>query len=563
MNLGIDFGSTYTIASLYDENNKSLDALLLGGMTSPCIPTVAALKKEKLSFGVTAKNATGQINTRMFNGFKMLISENDRDELTRRGFDGEYTPVRLTKDFLENLIQMAQAKCGESQIDNLVIGAPEVWFQEMNTVSGRGTLRDICQQLPDVRPEGVKVVSEPSCAGAFFAYNYMVLKGKPFSGHVLLVDYGGGTLDINLTSISAEPGPDGRQAMQIKVLESTGAGENTDGKIGQAGMRYMESVAERALIKNELWDPDDLPQPDGKFYRLVNQLEASIVARTGEIRSQFIAYNGMDLEDLEEEEFDTLEYKEEEVVISYATLLEVYDEVIRDVLGSKLMEMKNFIKKHNIDTSDDEKFKIALVGGFGNYYLVRKQVDEIFENGSLDGSMKDIIQKEEDREKAISYGAALFASGIVGIRQTAPYSIALYQTGQDGNPEVNYAFRYRADIKYGIPYFPSYENGQPVIVFMASGGVKEFVINMGHEKETALRVPLREEFRSKLLGLITNQYKTAAIGFSLDSSEILRVHVHEYDLLKQKFTEKGKLIELAKFSDLFDITAVRPVYSSK
>ena len=563
MNLGIDFGSTYTIASLYDENNKSLDALLLGGMTSPCIPTVAALKKEKLSFGVTAKNATGQINTRMFNGFKMLISENDRDELTRRGFDGEYTPVRLTKDFLENLIQMAQAKCGESQIDNLVIGAPEVWFQEMNTVSGRGTLRDICQQLPDVRPEGVKVVSEPSCAGAFFAYNYMVLKGKPFSGHILLVDYGGGTLDINLTSISAEPGPDGRQAMQIKVLESTGAGENTDGKIGQAGMRYMESVAERALIKNELWDPDDLPQPDGKFYRLVNQLEASIVARTGEIRSQFIAYNGMDLEDLEEEEFDTLEYKEEEVVISYATLLEVYDEVIRDVLGSKLMEMKNFIKKHNIDTSDDEKFKIALVGGFGNYYLVRKQVDEIFENGSLDGSMKDIIQKEEDREKAISYGAALFASGIVGIRQTAPYSIALYQTGQDGNPEVNYAFRYRADIKYGIPYFPSYENGQPVIVFMASGGVKEFVINMGHEKETALRVPLREEFRSKLLGLITNQYKTAAIGFSLDSSEILRVHVHEYDLLKQKFTEKGKLIELAKFSDLFDITAVRPVYSSK
>ena len=351
--------------------------------------------------------------------------------------------------------------------------------------------------------------------------------------------------------------------MQIKVLESTGAGENTEGKIGQAGMRYMESVAERALIKNELWDPDDLPQPDGKFYRLVNQLEASIVARTGEIRSQFIAYNGMDLEDLEEEEFDTLEYKEEEVVISYATLLEVYDEVIRDVLGSKLVEMKNFIKKHNIDTSDDEKFKIALVGGFGNYYLVRKQVDEIFENGSLDGSMKDIIQKEEDREKAISYGAALFASGIVGIRQTAPYSIALYQTGQDGNPEVNYAFRYRADIKYDIPYFPSYENGQPVIIFMASGGVKEFVINMGHERETALRVPLREEFRSKLIGLVTNQYKTAAIGFSLDSSEILRIHVHEYDLLKQKFTEKGKLIELAKFSELFDITAVRPVYSPK
>ena len=71
--------------------------------------------------------------------------------------------------------------------------------------------------------------------------------------------------------------------MQIKVLESTGAGENTEGKIGQAGMRYMESVAERALIKNELWDPDDLPQPDGKFYRLVNQLEDSIVIQKHKI----------------------------------------------------------------------------------------------------------------------------------------------------------------------------------------------------------------------------------------------------------------------------------------
>ena len=109
MNLGIDFGSTYTIVSIYDENNKLLEALLLGGMTSPCIPTVAALKKDKLSFGVTAKNATGQIKTSMFNGFKMLISENDQDELARRGFDQEYTPVRLTNEFLENIVQMAEA----------------------------------------------------------------------------------------------------------------------------------------------------------------------------------------------------------------------------------------------------------------------------------------------------------------------------------------------------------------------------------------------------------------------------------------------------------------------
>lgn len=107
------------------------------------------------------------------------------------------------------------------------------------------------------------------------------------------------------------------------------------------------------------------------------------------------------------------------------------------------------------------------------------------------------------------------------------------------------------------------ETGELDIVFVAAGGVREFVINMGHERETALRVPLREEFRNKLIGLITNQYKTAVIGFSMDSSEVLRVHVNEYDLFKQKFSDKIKTIELAKFSELFEITAVKPVYSSK
>ena len=54
MKLGIDFGSTYTAVAVYDENKEILEALLLGGLTSPCIPTLVAAKKEKLEFGVVA-----------------------------------------------------------------------------------------------------------------------------------------------------------------------------------------------------------------------------------------------------------------------------------------------------------------------------------------------------------------------------------------------------------------------------------------------------------------------------------------------------------------------------
>lgn len=560
MNLGIDFGSTYTIVSLYDEHKGVLDALLLGGMTSPCIPTMAAERNDKLEFGVVAKNRTGKKDWKTYKGFKMLLSETDQNKLRQRGYSQEENPVTITQSYLENLIQNVIDKCGDERIENMVVGAPEVWFQEMNTLSGRALLRDICKNLPNVNKDGIKIVSEPACASAFFAYNYMMIRKQPFSGHILLIDYGGGTLDINLTSIVADRQKDGQQLMEIKVLESTGAGENTEGKLGQAGILYMETLAERALVKAGVWEADQPPVHTEKFYRFVNEIEESIVTQTSEIRKQFKAI-GNDMEELEETEFENLEFGDEEVSLSYATLLEVYNEVIRDVLQRKLEEMKEFIRKYNIDTND-ESFKIALVGGFGNFYLVRRQVEEAFTNSSASISMKDIIQREEDREKAISYGAALFASGIIGIRQTAPYGIGMYND-TISNPEVYYAFRYKQDIEYDTPYYIKGADQEPMVFVFASNSVDRFAINMNHGDETALGMRLAAEFRDELSNLIDNKYKTAIVGFSLDTSEVLRMHLKEFDLGTGNYVGDDKIIELAKFSELFGNQPVEPIYPDK
>ena len=81
-----------------------------------------------------------------------------------------------------------------------------------------------------------------AAASAFFAYNFRQMTKKNFEGNILLVDYGGGTLDITLTNVAADDG----DSVEIKVLERTGAGENEEGKVGKAGIVYMETVMGRS-----------------------------------------------------------------------------------------------------------------------------------------------------------------------------------------------------------------------------------------------------------------------------------------------------------------------------
>lgn len=68
----------------------------------------------------------------------------------------------------------------------------------MNDHDGISILRDILYNDVDVPIKNVEVVSEPEAASAYFAYNYEAETSKSFNGYLLLIDYGGGTLDITL-----------------------------------------------------------------------------------------------------------------------------------------------------------------------------------------------------------------------------------------------------------------------------------------------------------------------------------------------------------------------------
>ena len=56
-------------------------------------------------------------------------------------------------------------------------------------------------------------------------------------------------------------------------------------------------------------------------------------------------------------------------------------------------------------------FKIALVGGFGNFYLVKRQIADKFKLGNNDRRQENILLDRAGCERAISLGAALLAGG--------------------------------------------------------------------------------------------------------------------------------------------------------
>ena len=552
MNLGVDFGSTYSTLSRYVEATGQLqDIALYEG--SPFIPTVVSEGNGKRQFGAEAKVKTGKKGFKTYKAFKMLLPETDQARLASRGYSGENSPEKMAELFLEYAIQEALRRCGEKKVEKMVVGVPEVWNDRPETLDGRNVLRNICVNFPFV--DEVQVISEPAAASAFFAYNFQKNTGRPYAGHILLIDYGGGTLDIALTNVADCGGGN----VEIKVEERTGAGENTEGKIGNAGIRYMEQAVLQAIEESGLIDGS--VEKDGKFYNAVDEFEEELIHSGKTIADIFDEYDTDDADELNEVEFTTIEYRGEDIPISYGLLLRVYNDVIAPVLNDQLALMVNRMKEAGIryDDADQEVFKIALVGGFGNFYLVDRQIRDMFRFSSMDKRTKDIINFAGDREKAVSMGAALVASGVIRIRNTAPYSIGFLGVDQEIE-NADYAFQYRDDIVFDQPYYPHYklEPDKPIAYFIGSTP-NAFVVNHTTDRKTGYLVYLKPKYLQQLEDMVRyadDRHQTAVVGFSLDSSGILSVHIRPFNLYTKRPEGKDNRIVLDSFKNMFEFTRI-------
>lgn len=544
MNLGIDFGSTYSMLSYYDRGSDTVRAIQTQN-GSNYIPSIACCDySDELITGQQAKDfIAGEPEAVAYRAFKMLLTESDSNRLEGMNYTQAYSPRRVAKAFLKQQLLNAKNRCGADRFEKVVICIPQVWNTDIYTMSGKAILQEICMELKEELDilEKVTVVSEPAAASAYYAYQHQKKTREPFNERMLIVDYGGGTLDISLTKVATVCREDGTTAMEIDLEGETGAGENHGEQIGDAGIAYLDGTVRLALQEAGF---ESVPY-NGSFLKAVNLFESALINKTADIRDKVQLDCADDVSRLEydDEVLTTLFYRGKKVPVTYSVLYRAYVSIIQPVLAEQLQKVKaEYLDPLGVDprTSPD-KLKLALVGGFGQFELVRQQVYDFFH----------IVRKLDDggREDAICYGAALVADGVVTLRKSAKLSMGLV-TWLFGQKTFDFAISKRMELEYDkVYYMPN-----PIIFGGSYSGSQrptwEFAIGRGNDlNEAHSLVPLQptQDELNKI-----QPERTYTFGFSVDDSDIYSIHVIPTDQDGEKhFEEEGRKIRLGNFSDIF------------
>lgn len=542
MNLGIDFGSTYSMLSYYDPASDSIKGVQTQN-GSIYIPSVACRFNNKLLVGQQAKDRlnTNQ-NAVAFRAFKMLLNESDKTRLSLMNYDSEYTPKQVAREFLKQQLLNAKKRCNSSKFEKVVICIPQVWNTDIYTMSGKAILQEICMELKEELDilDKVTVVSEPAAASAYFAYAHQKKTREAYNERILIVDYGGGTLDISLTKVSTVVHEDGSTSIEIDIEGETGAGENHGNQIGDAGIAYLEGTVRLALAEAGFLD---LPRSSA-FIQQVNILESALINDAHLIQNVLLDCAG-DTSRMNyfEDTFTELEYEDEIIPVTYSTIYRAYQQIIAPVLTAQLEKVKaEYLDPIGLDPRTDvDRLQLALVGGFGKFELVRQQVYDFFH----------IVRELEDggQEDAICYGAALIADGLVSLRKTAKLSMGLVTTYY-GQKTFDFAITKRMELEYDkVYYMPN-----PIIFGGHLSGPNtatwQFAIGRGNSvNEAHCLIPLAPT-QNELNKIEPKRSYT--FGFSVDDSDIYSIHVIPTDEYGDvRFENEGRKIRLGNFSDIF------------
>ena len=581
MNLGIDFGSTYSTLATYNRTKQEVEAIALVEGESASIPSVVSIlgKNQKVSCGKAAKEQIGKKSARIFEAFKMLLNEDNPEMLRRRGYDEEHTPHWASKTYLNSLVWGAMNRCNASSLDNVVVCVPEIWCRGVRSLDGRSILRHIIEKELDLKlsvPPKVRVVTEPEAASAFFAHNYQEETKKPFNGYLLLIDYGGGTLDITLTEVKSFA----KGSMEIAYREGGGAGENHpdqngNGTIGNAGIAYIQCIVELALRDAEMLAPEEqLDYTAPEFLAAVKDLESQLKSADGirDIEDTFGSYgsgyrNAAKILKEEAEEFSSIEYMDEIVPVTFQQLFRAYQTTIAQVLEAELKRINALVEQRigtdpcSPETNRREDFKIALVGGFGSFYLVKKQIEDTYNLVDNSNVVKHMGAK--NKELAIALGAALLAEGKVQLQKTARYSIGLCTQDNSGKQHICYGIHCLQTVEAGKIYFLCFNNDPTKPRIYAHPQLDCFMIGTlrkeekeGHGWEYGSLMRPKPEIMRRLRSLPDDGFWQ--IGFSMNENDVVSLHL----LPAMSDTEGRKKITvpLDSYRNMFEMQEVQEVF---
>lgn len=514
LNMGLDFGTTTSILSYYDA--QMLKTVQLGGASaSPYIPSMVAIDKteENISIGQAARLLQNDEDYHCYRYFKLFLAENDTNLLIKQGYITQ-TPLEIAQIFLQQLFAQFQQQLGGIPFlrNQLVITVPEIWLR-----SGQHAARENLQHLAEnLGFKQVQLVSEPVAAGIYFAECYQQRLGKAFNGHILVCDYGGGTLDLSLSKL---------EGRHITVLQGTGTmGNEQQAHLGKAGVAFDEALLQRLVLKY----PELMQHA---WFSLLARLEEQKIIQTEKISKALERYRANSA--LNKKLFEL-----EGCAVESVDFIQVFDEFIAPELKKALQQMAIYLKEQAINTEDSEHFHVVLVGGFSNFYLVRQMIRQFF-NSKTEADSRFLNYFDlTDTALAISKGATLLANENFAVQVTCPVSLGIRIKNQLLQ-EIDITL---LEMGHFIEdYFqPNYFKGKITVLSEAVLNTFALTLFIKTEQQThyfSLQGHLRDIVPNPQIG---NQWR---VGFAMDKNVLFYLCVEDKSG-EQKRTSLGKLQQL-------------------
>ena len=187
--IGIDFGTTKTLVSYFNEETGKPETVRLGRGTDSLPTSIYISKDDHQFFGEDADDMIEEDILHYCRGFKMKLGSSQAALVVSNGNKRvKYTARDLTRLFLKHVKERVEEEVFMGSFVNKAVITCPVLFSPMQ----REELKLAAQGAGFT---DVVLVNEPEAAGYAFC---TLCPSEAFQGNALIVDWGGGTLDMAL-----------------------------------------------------------------------------------------------------------------------------------------------------------------------------------------------------------------------------------------------------------------------------------------------------------------------------------------------------------------------------
>ncbi|MDO4719138.1 MAG: molecular chaperone HscC [Peptostreptococcaceae bacterium] len=318
MIIGIDLGTTNSLAAYYEDGEAKLIKNRLGEYLTPSVVSVG--EQEEIYVGKTALERKLLYPQQTADNFKRSMGTGRVYELGKRKFLAE----ELSSFVLRSLKEDAEVFLGK-EVREAIISVP-AYFNDMQR---KATKR--AGELSGLRVE--RIISEPTAA----AISYGLYQKNPFT-KFLVFDLGGGTFDISILERAGS-------ILEVRAV----AGDNFLG-----GEDFTEALLSLFLEKVGAEDKSLTPSERIKLRR---QAEAGKIAFSSKDR---ISFSGEIAGESHRREITSSEYERS----------------CQELLSRIRKPIERSLRDANIKLSDIDE--IVLVGGATKMPIIRRFVGKLF-----------------------------------------------------------------------------------------------------------------------------------------------------------------------------------------